>query len=116
MTDVVANLDRWLEQAKTKVAKAVIGPSAEQVGRVESAADGIARLSGLPDARLDELILFEGGQLGYAITLDRDSIECVLLDDPEGVEAGHRARLTGDVARAPVGPALLGRVVDPLGR
>ena len=116
MTDVATNLDRWLVQAKARVERTVIGPSAEQVGRVESVADGIARVSGLSEARLDELVHFETGQMGYAITLNADLIECVLLDDPGSLGAGRRASLTGDVARTPVGPSLLGRIVDPLGR
>ena len=116
MTDTTSNLDRWLRDAKARVGVAALAPSAEQVGRVEAAADGIARVSGLTDVRLDELVRLEHGQVGYATTLDRDSLECVLLDEPEGVEAGHLVRGTGEVVRVPVGPSLLGRVVDPLGR
>ena len=79
-------------------------------------ADGIALVSGLPEVRLDELVRFERGQVGYAVTLDRDLLGCVLLDDTEGLEAGHQVRGSGQVVRVPVGPALLGRTVDPLGR
>jgi F-type H+-transporting ATPase subunit alpha len=93
-----------------------LSPTAEQVGRVERVADGIALVSGLPGLRLDELVRFERGQVGFALTLDRDAVGCVLLDDAEEIEAGDRVRGTGEVARVPVGPALLGRVVDPLGR
>ena len=89
---------------------------AEQIGRVEEVGDGIALVSGLPDARLDELLQFEEGQSVSRKSLERDRIGCVLLDDVDGVEAGDRVRGTGDVVRAPVGPELLGRVVDPLGR
>jgi F-type H+-transporting ATPase subunit alpha len=88
----------------------------EQVGRVERVADGIALVSGLPGVRLDELIRFERGQVGFALTLERDAVGCVLLDNPEGMEAGDRVRGTGEVARVPVGPGLVGRIVDPLGR
>jgi F-type H+-transporting ATPase subunit alpha len=88
----------------------------EQIGRVERVADGIALVSGLPGVRLDELVRFERGQVGLALTLDRDAVGCVLLDEAEGIEAGDRVRGTGEVARVPVGPGLLGRIVDSLGR
>jgi F-type H+/Na+-transporting ATPase subunit alpha len=116
VTDITASLDRWLRDAKARVGSAALAPSTEQVGRVEAVADGIAMVSGLADVRLDELLHFEQGQVGFATTLDRDSLECVLLDEPEGLEAGHRVRGTSEVVRVPVGPSLLGRVVDPLGR
>ncbi len=115
MTDVTA-LDHWLREARARVDAATLAPTTEQVGCVESVADGIALVSGLPEVRLDELVRFERGQVGYVATLDRDLLGCVLLDDEQGLEAGHRVRGTGEVVRVPVGPALLGRIVDPLGR
>ena len=54
--------------------------------------------------------------MGFALTLDADSIGAVLLDDGEAIEAGSRVTGTGEVVRVPVGPGLLGRIVDPLGR
>ena len=116
MTSVPDNLATWLESAKQAVASARLAPSGEQIGRVVSVADGMAVVSGLPDVRIDELIRFEHGQLGFALTLDRDRIGCVLLDDPVGIEADDEVRGTGEVVRTPVSPALLGRVIDPLGR
>src|SRR6516162_7670721 len=110
------NLDDWLKSARKRVQTATLSPSVEEIGRVERVADGIALVSGLPGVRVDELVRFEDGQVGFALTLDRDAVGCVLLDDAEGIEAGDRVRGTGAVARVPVGPGLLGRVVDPLGR
>ncbi|MGE0286824.1 MAG: F0F1 ATP synthase subunit alpha [Bradyrhizobium sp.] len=115
MTDIPP-LDRWLREASARVNAATLGPAAEQIGCVESVADGIALVSGLPEVRLDELVRFESGQVGYATTLERDLLGCVLLDDTEGLEAGQWVRGTGEVVRVPVGPGLLGRIVDPLGR
>lgn len=112
----VAHLDRWLEDARRRVRAVTLMPTVEEVGCVESVADGIAMISGLPDVRLDELVRFEHGEVAYAATLDRDLVGCVLLDDGLGIEARHKVRGTGEVIRVPVGPALLGRVVDPLGR
>ena len=108
--------DAWLADARRKAAAAPIGPYTEDIGRVEEAGDGIALVSGLSAARLDELLRFERGQFGFAQTLDAERIGCVLLDDAQGVAAGDRVSGTGDVVRVPVGEALLGRVVDPLGR
>jgi F-type H+-transporting ATPase subunit alpha len=108
--------DRWLAEAGARLGAAQLGPRAEQIGRVDEVGDGIALVSGLQDAGLDELLRFDRGQFGFAQVLERERIGVVLLDDPDGVEAGDAVRRTKDVVRVPVGPALLGRVVDPLGR
>ncbi len=109
------SLDRWATLAGERVRAAKLAPITEQVGCVESVADGIALISGLPDVRLNELLRFEHGQAGFAITLERDAIGCVLLDET-GIGAGNRVHGTGEVLRVPVGPGMLGRTVDSLGR
>ena len=106
----------WLEAQQRRVAALPLGPETDEVGHVVSVADGIAFVAGLPNAQLDEVLRFGTGQLAFAHTLDADLIGCVLLDDAGALEAGEIARGTGGVVRTPVGPALLGRVVDPLGR
>ena len=111
-----SNAELWLEAARARVGSVALGPRAEQIGRVEEVGDGVALVSGLPNVRLDELLRFQKGQFGYAQVLERDRIGCIVLDDVDGVEAGDIVRGTGDVVRVPVGPALLGRVIDPLGR
>src|SRR5580658_8381798 len=108
--------DAWLARSRNTVARTELAPQAETVGVVERVADGIAFVSGLPEARLNELLRFDGGRLGFALTLDDDVIGAVLLDDSEAIEAGSRVTGTGEVVRVPVGPGLLGRIVDPLGR
>ncbi|MBY8826534.1 F0F1 ATP synthase subunit alpha [Hephaestia mangrovi] len=108
--------DAWLARAERHVADATIGAALHETGRVETIGDGVAMISGLAGARLGELLRFARGQSGFVHALDRDRIGCVLLDDAEGVEAGDRVSGTGEVVRVPVGPGLLGRVVDPLGR
>jgi F-type H+-transporting ATPase subunit alpha len=108
--------DIWLEQARARLSTTALGPRAEQIGRVEEVGDGIALVSGLPDVRLDELLRFDKGQFGFAQVLERDRVGCVLLDGVDTIEAGDTVRGTGNVVRVPVGPALLGRIVDPLGR
>ncbi|MEX6508405.1 F0F1 ATP synthase subunit alpha [Jiella sp. M17.18] len=106
----------WAEAARSRVAAAKVGPQTRQIGRVEEVADGIAMISGLPEARLDELLAFADGRFGFAQVLEEDRVGCVLLDDLSGIEAGDVVSGTGDVVRVPVGEGLLGRVVDPLGR
>lgn len=106
----------WLESQRESLARVSLGPSLQEVGRVESFADGVAHVSGLPQARLNELLRFEGGNLGFARVLDADSIGVVLLDDGASVETGAKVFRLGETASTPVGPGLLGRVIDPLGR
>ncbi|KDM65692.1 F0F1 ATP synthase subunit alpha [Acidiphilium sp. JA12-A1] len=106
----------WPERASAIVAATNLAPAVEIFGRVEHVADGIALVSGLADARLDEVVRFGRGELGFVRSLEPDRVICVLLDPGERVTAGDIVRGTGDVVRTPVGPGLLGRVVDPLGR
>ena len=115
-TDHNTRADAWLERARAKLGAAALGPQTEQIGRVEEVGDGIALVSGLPNVRLDELLRFDKGQFGFAQVLERYRVGCVLLDNVDAIEAGDTVRGTGDVVCVPVGPALLGRVVDPLGR
>jgi len=116
VSNTAANLDAWLSDARKRVRATPLAPVTEQVGRVEAVADGIALVSGLRDVRLDELVRFERGQVGFAVTLERDLLGCVVLDDPDAIEAGERVHGSGEVVRVPVGRGLLGRTVDPLGR
>jgi F-type H+-transporting ATPase subunit alpha len=108
--------DAWLERGRAALANAQPGARADAVGRVEHVADGIALVSGLPDVRLNELLHFGGERFGFALTLDEDSISAVLFDDSDAIAAGSVVSGTGQVVQVPVGPGLLGRVVDPLGR
>lgn len=106
----------WLTTAQTRASATALGPRLEQTGRVAEIGDGVAMISGLPDVRLDELLRFDGGQFGFAQVLDADRIGCVLLDEATAIQSGDAVRGTGEVVRVPVGEALLGRIVDPLGR
>ncbi|MFM0080684.1 F0F1 ATP synthase subunit alpha [Paraburkholderia sediminicola] len=108
--------DPWLTAQRNTLARTAVSPYAETLGRVERCGDGIAFVSGLPDAALNELLHFDSGATGFAHTLDADLISVVLLDNGTGVEAGARVTRTGTVLEVPVGEGLLGRVIDPLGR
>jgi F-type H+-transporting ATPase subunit alpha len=92
-------------------------PSLESrtVGRVAEVGDGIARVSGLPDCAVNELLEFEDGTVGLALNLDEDTIGTVVLGDGYGIEEGQPVKATGRILSVPVGDALLGRVINALG-
>ena len=87
-----------------------------EVGTVTSVATGIAKVSGLPGVGFDELVLFPGDVLGIAFNVDADEIGVVLLGEYQQLHAGDEVQRTGRVMDVAVGDALLGRVIDPLGR
>ena len=78
--------------------------------------DGIARIHGLSGVAANELVEFTGGVLGIALNLEEDGVGVVILGDPQSVKEGTEVRSTGNIAEVPVGDALVGRVVDGLGR
>jgi F-type H+-transporting ATPase subunit alpha len=88
---------------------------ARTVGRVAEVGDGIARIFGLPDCGVNELLEFEDGTIGLALNLDEESIGAVVLGDGFGVEEGQAVKATGQILSVPVGDALLGRVINALG-
>jgi F-type H+/Na+-transporting ATPase subunit alpha len=89
--------------------------SAAQVGRIIEVGDGIARVSGLPDAAVNELLEFEGGAVGLALNLDEESIGAVVLGSVDHIQEGQAVKATGRILSVPVGDGLLGRVVNALG-
>lgn len=106
----------WLARSRAALARTPLHAEAGEIGRVLQVADGIAQVSGLPGVRLDELLRFADGSLGFALSLDSERISVVLLDEGAAIAAGSEVHATGEVLQVPVGPGLLGRVVDPLGR
>ena len=85
------------------------------VGKILEIGDGIARVSGLPNASVNEILEFESGDVGLALNLDADSIGAVVLGDVEKIEEGQNVKATGRILSVPVGDAVLGRVVNALG-
>ena len=88
---------------------------ARTVGRVAEVGDGIARVSGLPDAGVNELLEFEDGSVGLALNLDEHSIGAVVLGNVDKIEEGQTVKATGRILSMPVGDGILGRVVNALG-
>ncbi|EKQ68843.1 ATP synthase F1 subcomplex alpha subunit [Leptolyngbyaceae cyanobacterium JSC-12] len=89
---------------------------ASNVGTVLQVGDGIARIYGLEKAMASELLEFEDGSIGIALNLEEDDVGAVLMSDGRGIEEGSSVKSTGRIAQVPVGEALIGRVVDALGR
>ena len=85
-------------------------------GIVLQVGDGIARVYGLPDCKMGELLEFPGGIMGMALNLEEDSIGAVIMGDDQGIKEGDAVKQSGRVIEIPVGKALLGRVVDALGQ
>ncbi|MBO2521885.1 MAG: F0F1 ATP synthase subunit alpha [Firmicutes bacterium] len=88
----------------------------ESVGTVIMVGDGIARIYGLDDAMAGELLEFENGVYGMALNLEEDNIGCVILGPYHDIKEGDRVKRTGRIVEVPVGEALIGRVVNPLGQ
>jgi F-type H+-transporting ATPase subunit alpha len=91
------------------------GIETAQVGRVAEVGDGIARVTGLPEAAVNELLEFESGVMGLALNLDEESIGCVVLGEAAEVKEGEKVKASRSILSVPVGDGLLGRVVDALG-
>src|SRR5712671_150835 len=86
------------------------------VGTVVEVGDGIAQIYGLDGALASELLEFPGGVMGMALNLEEETVGAVILGDARAIKEGDTVKTTGRVVEVPVGQALLGRVVDPLGR
>jgi F-type H+-transporting ATPase subunit alpha len=85
------------------------------VGQVLSVGDGIARVYGLDEVQAGELVEFPGGVKGMALNLERDNVGCVIFGEDRGIKEGDTVKRLGSIVDAPVGKALLGRVVNALG-
>jgi len=88
---------------------------ARNVGAIVSVTDGICRIYGLADARYGEMLEFPGNIFGLALNLEQDSVGAVVLGEYKGLREGDTVKTTGRILEVPVGPELLGRVVDALG-
>ena len=103
------------ELIKKKIENFDLNTQAHTEGTVVSLTDGIARVHGLSDAMSYEMLEFPGGISGLALNLERDSVGAVILGDYKGITEGDSVKCTGKVLQVPIGPELLGRVVDSLG-
>ncbi len=115
MTELTISASEITEALRKHVTDFNPAVAAEQVGRVVEVGDGIARVSGLPSAKVNELLEFEDGTMGLALNLDEETIGAVVLGAVDNIEEEQVVRSTGRILSVPVGDALLGRVVNALG-
>src|SRR4051812_36181278 len=100
---------------RERIEKFSAASEARNVGSVVSVTDGICRIHGLADVRYGEMIEFPGSLYGLALNLEQDSVGAVVLGDYKSISEGATVKTTGRILEVPVGPELLGRVVDALG-
>ncbi|MCB1691631.1 MAG: F0F1 ATP synthase subunit alpha [Pseudomonadales bacterium] len=103
------------EIIKQRIERLDVSSEARNEGTIVSVSDGIVRIHGLADVQNGEMIEFPGNLFGFALNLERDSVGAVVLGDYKQLREGQTARCTGRILEVPVGPELLGRVVDALG-
>lgn len=100
---------------KAQIAGISDNAALDEVGRVVSVGDGIATIYGLENVQAGEMVEFEGGIKGMALNLEIDSVGVVIFGSDTTIKEGASVKRTGTIVDVPVGPELLGRVVDPLG-
>ena len=100
---------------KSQIQNMQLAATARNEGTVVSVTDGICRVHGLTDVMQGEMLEFPGNTFGLALNLERDSVGAVVLGDYEHITEGDTVKCTGRILEVPVGPELLGRVVNALG-
>ena len=101
---------------KSRIQNLNLAPTSANEGTVVTVTDGICRVHGLADAMQGEMLEFPGNTYGLALNLERDSVGAVVLGEYEHIVEGDTVKTTGRILEVPVGPELLGRVVDALGQ
>jgi F-type H+-transporting ATPase subunit alpha len=105
-----------LEEIETKIAGLKTSTTKSNVGVVRETGDGVARIEGLSDVMLNEMIEFPNGVFGLALNLEETEVGAILLGDNTKIAEGDEAKTTGRLLSVPVGKGLLGRVVNTLGQ
>ena len=108
MSSILQELEQEISNVTTSVGKS-------NVGTIREIGDGVAKVEGLSDVRLNEMVSFPGGVIGLALNLEEGEVGVVLLGEYLGLKAGDECQTTGKLLEVPVGESLLGRVVDTLG-
>src|SRR5271156_3391080 len=109
MSNLLQEIEAQIAGVKTSVGK-------QNVGTVREIGDGVAKIEGLTDAMLNEMLDFGNGVVGLALNLEETEVGAIILGDYTKVAEGSEVRTTGKLLQVPVGKAMLGRVVDALGQ
>ncbi len=115
MSDLTITADRITETLRDQLSGWEPEVEKETVGYVTSIADGVARVEGLPNVMASELLELPGGLIGVTLNIDEEDLGVVILGEASHIQQGDPVKQTGTVLSVPVGDALLGRVIDPLG-
>ena len=109
MSSILQEIEAQIAGVKTSVAR-------QNVGTVREISDGVAKIEGLTDAMLNEMLDFGNGVVGLALNLEETEVGAIILGDFKGISEGQEVRTTGKLLQVPVGKGLLGRVVNTLGQ
>src|SRR5438034_11683016 len=109
MSNLLQEIEAQIAGVKTSIAR-------QNVGTVREISDGVAKIEGLTDAMLNEMLDFGNGVVGLALNLEETEVGAIILGDFKGVAEGQEVRTTGRLLQVPVGKGLLGRVVNALGQ
>src|SRR5881409_1699058 len=109
MSSILQEIEAQIAGVKTSVAK-------QNVGTVREVGDGVAKIEGLTDAMLNEMLDFGNGVVGLALNLEETEVGAIIMGDFKSVREGQEVRTTGRLLQVPVGKGLLGRVVNTLGQ
>ena len=110
---IIDSTDLAVEKALARTASR---PQGEEIGRILSIGNGIARVAGLAGVQAEELVEFKGGVTGLAFDLDPHQVGVIMLGSDKNISSGDRVRRTGRVVDVPVGQSLLGRVINTAGQ
>jgi len=108
-------MSNLLQEIESQIAGLQTGLQRQNVGIVREIGDGVARIEGLTDAMMNEMIDFGNGVMGLALNLEETEVGAIILGDYTGIKEGQEVRTTGKLLQVPVGKGLLGRVVNTLG-
>src|SRR3954466_10779054 len=105
-----------LQEIEARISGAKTATVRQNVGTVREIGDGVAKIEGLTDAMLNEMLDFGNGITGLALNLEETEVGAIILGDYTKIEEGSEVRTTGKLLQVPVGKAMLGRVVNALGQ
>src|SRR5215204_813515 len=105
-----------LQDIESKISGVKTGTIRQNVGTVREIGDGVAKIEGLTDAMLNEMLDFGNGITGLALNLEETEVGAIIIGDYTKIEEGTEVRTTGKLLQVPVGKAMLGRVVNALGQ
>jgi F-type H+-transporting ATPase subunit alpha len=108
-------MSNLLQEIEAQIAGVKTGAAKQNVGIVREIGDGVAKIEGLTDAMLNEMLDFGNGVVGLALNLEETEVGAIILGDYTKIEEGDEVRTTGKLLQVPVGKGMLGRVVDSLG-